>query len=780
MTFNFNIFILVYLYILSSSYPFDGNSQLRLNERHDPIYIWTNVTYGCRKLITSLNCEIHFLNNEIKTLTNISLQFIDVLRPISTQNYLANVLCTHDSDICNILSLQSLQQILAIALDRAGYSTESFTALNRYNFYAIYQQVVEQKITFADNFKYLQEYFSLKQPLYQKRLHVSVVIDGKSCTAKVCRYRDHTSIVVENLKNLQDTLIEASAVLSFDLVLAMSVSSSELLFFNVQCDYIKRMFSFVPKVSCAKVLVNDESFEKEFDFRGTLNWVQFGDHIFFVNPYRQEFTTSYSMFNGMNLLLFSGFWQNFSIVSYVGTDELYLFGVHRSFFEIFQSFSFPFCPFVNNLIFLEAFASFHSSALHFHDQVVPNTSTSSLVENINDFEDFVDEFQSVKRRMVHYLLVHKDNYFPTVADISFDGNNAFYMDFCISSLGCLEDDGNFMDLFKEKIESSELLFTSRLMDIVDIRGYRKDLRFFEKSNFKRHYPTTSANYPLKSKVAVITAIYGGYESSCKPFMRQTISTDFYCFSDNEQIENNGWILDSVPYHLFELLTEFEQNHLDLINSYHQNQHPFNIAKFFKLQFFKIPILSEYTTIIWIDGTIRITNENATQFILKLLSNPLKNVIVFEHSRAGNLSKELEYSILSKKYLVSQWKNVSQPVQRIVEQFDTYIRLGYNSLHWKNVKLLNDWMERIDFGVFCTCFLAFNLNACENNEDFCGGRIIEMLNLWYEQNLIFSTQDQLSFPFVLQRLNLTPIPLPQSQIYGNYDLNSLFVKLPHGE
>jgi hypothetical protein len=38
-----------------------------------------------------------------------------------------------------------------------------------------------------------------------------------------------------------------------------------------------------------------------------------------------------------------------------------------------------------------------------------------------------------------------------------------------------------------------------------------------------------------SKICFITAIYGNYEASCKKFAKQSIPTDFICFTDNKNI-----------------------------------------------------------------------------------------------------------------------------------------------------------------------------------------------------------------------------------------------------
>ena len=52
-----------------------------------------------------------------------------------------------------------------------------------------------------------------------------------------------------------------------------------------------------------------------------------------------------------------------------------------------------------------------------------------------------------------------------------------------------------------------------------------------------------------AKVCFITAIYGNYEATCKKYIAQAIVTDFICFTDNKNIESNGWIIDTTPYHL---------------------------------------------------------------------------------------------------------------------------------------------------------------------------------------------------------------------------------------
>jgi len=101
------------------------------------------------------------------------------------------------------------------------------------------------------------------------------------------------------------------------------------------------------------------------------------------------------------------------------------------------------------------------------------------------------------------------------------------------------------------------------------------------------------------KICYITAIYGNYELTCKPYAEQTIKTDFICFTDNKDIEKNGWIIDTTPYHILNKSTIDTGNY---INSISNNKHTFNIAKYYKQSFINIPIIKDYDCIVWLDGT----------------------------------------------------------------------------------------------------------------------------------------------------------------------------------
>ena len=115
-----------------------------------------------------------------------------------------------------------------------------------------------------------------------------------------------------------------------------------------------------------------------------------------------------------------------------------------------------------------------------------------------------------------------------------------------------------------------------------------------------------------SKICFITAIYGNYETTCKKFTKQTIPTDFICFTDNPNILSNGWTIDTTPYHI---TNKSKLDNYTYVNSVYNNKHTFNIAKYYKQSFRNIPILQKYDVIVWLDGTVEIIYDKTSEYIL---------------------------------------------------------------------------------------------------------------------------------------------------------------------
>lgn len=261
-----------------------------------------------------------------------------------------------------------------------------------------------------------------------------------------------------------------------------------------------------------------------------------------------------------------------------------------------------------------------------------------------------------------------------------------------------------------------------------------------------------------AKICFITAIYGNYESSCKKFVKQTVETDFICFTDNKNITNNGWIIDTTPYHIVDKSPLDNGNY---INSLSNNKHTYNIAKYYKQAFRNIPVLDKYDVVVWLDGTLEIIYEGVSEYILDNIYT--KKIITWNHEmRKGILREEVDASRNYGSYSSIFWNGQYQPYQDVDYQYKCYIDDGYDETFFKKYK-----QDNPHIGLWLTCFIAF-LHKDTQIKNF--------LDLWYLQTLKYSTQDQIGFPYTCQKVNIVPYTLPDDKISGNKPhFNTMFYK-----
>jgi hypothetical protein len=251
------------------------------------------------------------------------------------------------------------------------------------------------------------------------------------------------------------------------------------------------------------------------------------------------------------------------------------------------------------------------------------------------------------------------------------------------------------------------------------------------------------------RIAFITAIRGNYEASCKPYAPQTVPCDFLCFTDVSTLTANGWEIDRTPYHLT------HPSPLDdgaCLNSLHTNTHTFNIAKYYKQAFQNIPRLKAYDIVIWVDGTIQITNRKTAEYIAHLFTSPSTAVVGWEHERrGGSLIAEVKDSQTYERYASTRWGGQEQPRQDVNAQYRACIRDGYDETLWFRID-----PARKNLGVWVTCFVAFDMRK---------SLATEFLTEWYRQLLVESTQDQIGFSIAAQKTTI-PYTLPDAVIPGD--------------
>jgi hypothetical protein len=265
---------------------------------------------------------------------------------------------------------------------------------------------------------------------------------------------------------------------------------------------------------------------------------------------------------------------------------------------------------------------------------------------------------------------------------------------------------------------------------------------------------------MPAKICFITAIYGRYEATCKPFEPQTVEADFICFTDAQDIEANGWTIDNTPYHTTHpspLDTGKTRNSLKF------NKHTFNVAKYYKQAFLNIPRLQSYEIIVWLDGTIRIDSPTVAEWLL----NHQALIITWNHEgRDGKYTSEAHVSDYDARYNSRFWANQSQPLQPCGRQADMYQAEGFAPDALKRP-------ENPCHGLWVTCFVSFRHTLPE---------VQNFLNSWYQQTLIHTTQDQIGFPYAVWKTGIYPLTLPNEEIAGEkpHFKTDFYTKLEHGK
>ena len=290
------------------------------------------------------------------------------------------------------------------------------------------------------------------------------------------------------------------------------------------------------------------------------------------------------------------------------------------------------------------------------------------------------------------------------------------------------------------------------------------LRANWKSKVKRIF-SSSANWPLEhAKLAFVSANIGGYEKTAKEPVRQSIPADFIVYTDNPKLLTHGvWKIYDAESYSFGMTAQDRNSSFK--NSLSNNRHSFNRAKFFKLNLHRLPELDGYDIIVWVDGTIQIDNPQAASIISNLVHEEGRNFIVFEHERNGSIIMEAAASHFH-RYTDTHWNNQNQPYQDIDEQVTFYLQSGYD----RNFFGVGSSTSQFG-GMWVTNFVAYDMS---NPQTF------KFLDEWWLQNLIFTTQDQISFPYSLWKHRILPYTLPSKNITGNFNQNKLFHQLPHGQ
>jgi hypothetical protein len=189
----------------------------------------------------------------------------------------------------------------------------------------------------------------------------------------------------------------------------------------------------------------------------------------------------------------------------------------------------------------------------------------------------------------------------------------------------------------------------------------------------------------------------------------------------------------------------------MVNSLANNQHSFNRSKFIKLNLHRLPELAEYDVVVWLDGSIEITNPSCAEACLKM-ADAGHCIVLFEHEFRSKLYDETCASHFC-RYTSTNWNGQAQPYQDVDSQYRQYVSEGF-----------------VDVGLWITCFVSFDMRRKESHA---------FLQEWNAQNLRYTTQDQIGFPFVCWKLGIKPHTLPDGIVKGlGHSVTDFYVKYPH--
>lgn len=213
------------------------------------------------------------------------------------------------------------------------------------------------------------------------------------------------------------------------------------------------------------------------------------------------------------------------------------------------------------------------------------------------------------------------------------------------------------------------------------------------------------------KIAVITCITGGADFM-QSQVRQKRKADYFCFTDNlKRKKCKPWNVIKADCHM--------------IRGKHSDD-PLYIAKWYKMQSHKIPILKKYDYHVWIDGSVEFKHN---KFLSHMIYLTKKGLILFRHPWRDCIFSEGK-------------RGKSIPKFRSVE-------IGRQLRHYKIKKY------PYHKSLYCGTVIGRKINS----------KINPIMDGWWNEVLRRSPQDQISLPYVLWANKLEPDIFP-GDIYNN--------------
>lgn len=294
------------------------------------------------------------------------------------------------------------------------------------------------------------------------------------------------------------------------------------------------------------------------------------------------------------------------------------------------------------------------------------------------------------------------------------------------------------------------------------------------------------------RICGITAILGTYEQTVKePLNPLSPSCPMFVVTDRDDLmdsrnDTSAWTYIRVNSSLWSedcVRPDF----VGAKNNPCERPFLFNVAKFYKMQFHRVPEVMDAgcNVVVWFDGTIQIRDGTFMGRLAHRASRG-QNYLVYVSDgkpsikmglRDGLLSSEVSRS-LTGKYGGKQ-SHVFGPRQHVDQQYEYYLSQGFQEKWFQNETWFDEHKgvesNKMKYGVYVTCMIMFDIRKRETRE---------FLDCWWEENVLRSTQDQVGFPYCAWKLKAKVWALPDEEDPGKWPdgwvaNNRNFFKREHG-
>lgn len=238
---------------------------------------------------------------------------------------------------------------------------------------------------------------------------------------------------------------------------------------------------------------------------------------------------------------------------------------------------------------------------------------------------------------------------------------------------------------------------------------------------------STEGFQSEPRVAIVTANFGGYDTLKEHRIPLAEKVDWYYFTDRP-VQSGFWNVITTPYHRGAEHPECVGGRNSIHTTKDGRTRNMMSAKYYKVKMHEIDILKPYDYYIWIDSSITL-RPTFLEEILKLLRQD-HELISFKHSKRSTLAEEILESRNSPKY-------TSQPLE---DQVTSYTNDGFKD----------------DMGLFENTIMIHK-NTPQN---------ARLFDLWWEQNVKHTYQDQISFPYCLWKLGRLPEYVIKENVFQN--------------